>query len=702
MMGMCGFFLSVFHHTPLVILPEGPVTPHLILNVIEATQPTVALIPPSILEEMHTSNRALEVLSRLDYLYFAGAPLAEIVGDQLCKLTKLITVLGSSEAGLIPSLAPMKKEDWKFFEWNPFSGVIMQPVGDNKYEMVIQNDNCSDYQGIFHTFPELQEYHTKDVFVPSPTVPGLWKYYGRVDDVIVLSNGEKFNPIAMEKVIESHPFVSSAVIAGQGQFQACLLVEPNWDKLDECQAARDLIENIWPTVEQANEAGPAHGRVTKSMIRVASRTRPFKKTAKGSTQRHYVYSDYAEDIAAVYAAADTESTIEIPQDATIHNIVEYLRRVVLSISNTVKVGEDDDLFAAGFDSLQTVQLARAIQNGVRSRLSQSNTVISTQHIYSRPSIKELALFLVKVLAGEAEGHVGELPRSEKINSMVQRYTHDLPVRQLNLKPNDGGHTILLTGSTGSLGSYILDALLRDPATVKVYCLNRSADAPSRQKTSFHEKGLEWNLARLKQVEFLPALFGQAKFGLDEAKYQEMIQSVDTIVHNAWKVDFNHSLASFEEAHVRGVRNMVEFSIHSWRHAHLYFVSSISTVGAWSVHHGRTIPEAPVQDPDVALPQGYGESKYVGERICAVASERAGVPTTILRVGQVAGPTTRSGVWNKQEWLPTLIATSKSIGLTPISLGPRPVDWIPVVSCFIISFPSRAAVNWRQISSICRL
>ncbi|KAK1948791.1 hypothetical protein LY78DRAFT_687363, partial [Colletotrichum sublineola] len=48
--------------------------------------------------------------------------------------------------------------------------------------------------------------------------------------------------------------------------------------------------------------------------------------------------------------------------------------------------------------------------------------------------------------------------------------------------------------------------------------------------------------------------------------------------------------------------------------------------------------------------------------------RSGVPTAVVRVGQIAGPTLRDGVWNRQEWLPTIIASSKYLGVLPGDLG----------------------------------
>lgn len=37
-------------------------------------------------------------------------------------------------------------------------------------------------------------YATSDLLLPHPTKPGLWKIYGRKDDQIMLSTGEKTNP----------------------------------------------------------------------------------------------------------------------------------------------------------------------------------------------------------------------------------------------------------------------------------------------------------------------------------------------------------------------------------------------------------------------------------------------------------------------------------------------------------------------------
>ena len=85
-----------------------------------------------------------------------------------------------------------------------------------------------------------------------------------------------------------------------------------------------------------------------------------------------------------------------------------------------------------------------------------------------------------------------------------------------------------------------------------------------------------------------------------------------MLHNAWRVDFNLSLASFE-SHVSGVRNIVEFCASQTCPAKLLFTSSVSVAHRWDVASGP-VPEEPLANPEVATYNGYGASKYVAEQV----------------------------------------------------------------------------------------
>lgn len=87
-----------------------------------------------------------------------------------------------------------------------------------------------------------------------------------------------------------------------------------------------------------------------------------------------------------------------------------------------------------------------------------------------------------------------------------------------------------------------------------------------------------------------------------------------IIHNAWRLDFNLSLASFEP-NVKATRNLVDLALDSRYSSSLRFVftSSIGSAQSWDRERGP-FPEEVQFDPSVAVGSGYGESKYVCERV----------------------------------------------------------------------------------------
>lgn len=119
-----------------------------------------------------------------------------------------------------------------------------------------------------------------------------------------------------------------------------------------------------------------------------------------------------------------------------------------------------------------------------------------------------------------------------------------------------------------------------------------------------------------------------------------------------------NLESFEP-HIAGVRNLINLSNQSLKSAPILFTSSISTLDNWTIKHpGDKVPESAFHDFSIPSAMGYGESKYVAEQLLEKARERSSVSAAICRVGQLAGPTAKSGLWNKQEWLPSVSSPPK--------------------------------------------
>ena len=149
-------------------------------------------------------------------------------------------------------------------------------------------------------------------------------------------------------------------------------------------------------------------------------------------------------------------------------------------------------------------------------------------------------------------------------------------------------------------------------------------------------------------------------------------------------------------HIAGVRHLVDLALSSPQSCppRLVFLSSIAAVGAYRGPHGKEVeqiivPEEPIEDSSIPLDQGYGQSKYVSEQLIVKAGQ-AGLPATIIRVGQLSGETT-NGAWNVNEYVPILFRSSIALGMIPsdlpvsvlnegvphvLTLSYKPVRWVP--------------------------
>jgi nucleoside-diphosphate-sugar epimerase len=87
-----------------------------------------------------------------------------------------------------------------------------------------------------------------------------------------------------------------------------------------------------------------------------------------------------------------------------------------------------------------------------------------------------------------------------------------------------------------------------------------------------------------------------------------------IIHTAWRLDFNLQLGSFEP-NIKGVRNLIDLARESayGSNVKFMFTSSVAQGISWDRTRGA-YPEEVLLDAQYAVATGYGESKYVAERV----------------------------------------------------------------------------------------
>ncbi|KAL8753025.1 MAG: hypothetical protein Q9199_005339 [Rusavskia elegans] len=626
-------------------------------------------LPPSVLVDITHNPDYMDRLHKLDFVCYGGGPLPKGVGDRIAASGKPpLNYFASTETNLLPTEVH-DAEDWEYVKYSPFLGHEFREVGDGLAELVIVRDpSLSLFQAVFSSFPHLQEYAMKDIYEPHPTKSDLWRFTGRSDDIIVFSNGEKCNPLVMEGIIMDHPAVKSALVTGQGRFQTALLVEP---AATSTASAGSLIDEIWPTVQKANRQCATQGKIAKDFILVTHPEKPMLRASKGTVQRKSTLQLYETELETLYVADASVATVGHGLDLDLNDraqLIGTLRTLISDSLNEEHMDDHQNLFEVGLDSLQVLSLTKKI-NGLLRKHDKS---ITTATIFDSASIANLAdaleqLGLGNEVSGEKLSEASEQYR--EMDMLLERYT-----------PHLDGHlkretrVVVLTGSTGSLGSYLLDNLIADHTVSKIYCLNRSPESSHRQEGSQKHKGLSTDFQKVRFLQWNPS---KSYFGLDQrTEYEPLLEETTDVVHNAWEVNFNLSLHSFE-SHLSGVSKLIEFSQRSVNRAHIFFISTVGTVLDYKSDQPQ-IPETLMMHWSSAQASGYPQSKLIAEKLLANASEVYHVPVTICRIGQIAGPTRREGMWPRREWLPSLMESARYLRLIPESLGPLDiVDWVPV-------------------------
>ncbi|KAI0024098.1 L-aminoadipate-semialdehyde dehydrogenase [Xylariomycetidae sp. FL0641] len=646
--------------------------------------PVAALfIPPSTVEEIAKTPKTLKKLGASKYVITGGGSLSPQLGDIVNDVVSVRNVYGSTEGGIWAMIAPTR-DDWKTFKFPAQLGVDLREVTPGLSELFfVRKPEYAKWQGLFYTFPDDTEYATKDLFAQHPTDPTRWYCVGRADDVVVLSNGEKVQPVDTEFAIMSHPAVQSALVVGNGRFHPAVLLELREPVPASEQQLEALKDRVYAdVVEQANAMAPSHARILRNHMMLTVPGKPFLRTDKGTVKRPAMLKLYADEIKAFYdglEAAEAKVLSKEMDARSPETIADALSTIASKLLRKQLQGHDD-LFAAGFDSLLVFQVLGALRT-TAARLGKGDVTLAPAMIYANPTIDKLARAFFRALGldpqqitgggGEEEEEGPERSHLEIANDMLAKYIRDLPAV---------GETVIVTGSTGSLGSYLLNTLLGRQEVKKIYCFNRSADAEDKQRALFKARGLKADGWSAKRVEFLQADLSKPDFGLGQEKYAELRREATKVIHNQWPVNFNWDFSSFEP-HIRGVRHLVDFAASSAQDTGIFFISSVGSITHWDSESRGAVPEGPIDDLAVAGEQGYSASKLVAEMVLEQAAKRSGVDASVCRVGQIAGPVGAGdgqGEWNRHEWFPTLVASSKHLRALPETLGALDrIEWIPV-------------------------
>ncbi|PWY83702.1 acetyl-CoA synthetase-like protein [Aspergillus sclerotioniger CBS 115572] len=635
-----------------------PLTRQYLLDIMDANDFEIFYGVPYALKLLAETQEGIYALAKFKAVMFGGSACPDSLGNLLVENgVHLISHYGSTETGqLMMSTRPRDDKGW---DWLRPSDIVKKFLRfEERFPGVLELVCLDGWPSKVMTNRPDGSYATKDLFVKHPTMEA-YKYYARLDDTIVLVNGEKVNPLDLEGRVRQSSTVAESIAFGAGKAHIGLAVIRASGT--ETLSDEEIIDSIWPAVEKAHESLPAFGQLSKSMVCVLPADTPYARTDKGTIIRQAFYKTFNSVIEESYAAADAMTGTLVLSEPELRVFLKQHLLQILSLKDPGLLTDDADFFSLGMDSLQGSQLRSILVQTLDTHGHQLGLNIA----FEQPTIVSLARYL-DVLQTDSLPTYSE-PIHDQMRALIDQFSH---FEQHIPRPNTlTGRYIVLTGATGSLGSHLAHQLSLHPSVHKIYCLIRASspiEAYQRLHNALHTRHLYTSLPSTSKAKLiaLPApSLSHPTLSLPQSTYTTLLTETTDIIHCAWPVNFNLHLTSLAHDTLPTLLNLLTLSLNTHRPtpATFNFCSSISSV----IDSPTTpIPESIPDTLTAAQNMGYAQLKLIAEHICAnAASQSPSLTARILRIGQIIGDT-HHGIWNATEAIPLMIQSAVTVGALP--------------------------------------
>ncbi|KAF9017319.1 hypothetical protein BDZ89DRAFT_1074872 [Hymenopellis radicata] len=257
----------------------------------------------------------------------------------------------------------------------------------------------------------------------------------------------------------------------------------------------------------------------------------------------------------------------------------------------------------------------------------------------------------------------------------------VPQGQRPLSPASlDGHVVLVTGTTGFLGTGILAKLLDSPDVRRIYAVNRSSKdgtaLEDRQKAAFEERGYDAMLLDSPKLLLVETSLTERGLGVYSRLEEDIRNSITHIIHNAWRVHFSLPLSSYKSI-LQGMRVLIDLALCAPNMNRFIFISTISIFNNVIVNDPNLpVAETPIDDGAVAIGTGYSESKWIAEQMLyRIAKEFSHFRPLIVRAGVISGAP--NGAWNPTDFVPAVVKLSVHSEMRCLPEYPGQCSWIPL-------------------------
>ncbi|KAI1811046.1 enterobactin synthetase component F [Poronia punctata] len=502
----------------------------------------------------------------------------------------------------------------------------------------------------FDATPGVRMYRTGDTARLLPS--GLLEITGRVGAMIKL-RGYSVQPRAVEHVIVTKLAVSQCAIVAHGdgldrQLLAYVVADPEATEdrpavvIDDAgfsPAARRILSAhlahyMIPTLWIKMDILPTHevsGKIDMKRLPSPTRARsPTKAQANGDKEEND-QKITLQDMAKIWAS-------------------------VLNVPYSTVMQQEHGFFDLGGHSLALVELITRLTGTY-------GFPVPLARLAGNPTLSGH----LEVVRDARDGHTAavqaDLPRVLEADSVLPAEFQPKSTKMQRLSEAD---TILLTGTTGYLGAFLLHTLI-ETTKAHIICLVRFTDVSkdknhsggiARIRGNLLDLGL-WNDSMLDRIEVLPANLARTRLGLSLDAFDELATRVQVIIHSAATVNLVYPYAAMRGANVIGTREIVRLACQAGATVHHISTNGVlpDSVQGWSEDAMVAIKDVPEK-----LLDGYGQTKWVAEQLILAAGER-GLPARIYRPGTISGHSV-SGSSNTYDLLNALVVESLQLGHAP--------------------------------------
>ena len=305
-------------------------------------------------------------------------------------------------------------------------------------------------------------------------------------------------------------------------------------------------------------------------------------------------------------------------------------------------------------------------------LLDSNKTLEPSDVYTYSTVSEMTVYLYEMMQGRG------MQEFDSSCNTDNRGCLDIKKLISTSRPaSDTVETVLLTGATGFLGCYLIEALLKNTAW-NIVCLVRGESkqaAEARLKLALEKQKL--NLADiLDRVSVVVGDMSMSELGIDEVSYRQLSTTIDCVINAAAEINFLQNEKQLKGKDLAAIDHVARFCV-------VGKLKSLEHISTYSVLLGRN-KQLPLEEvaynerPGIGL--GYSVSKWEVEKRLLAMKEQ-GLPVNIFRLGNLTG-SSKTGIFNAADMLSSIFMSSMQLGsffnkemqfdITPVDYAARAV------------------------------